>query len=96
MDVADNGAEGVQAFLDKDYAAILMDVRMPIMDGLEATRRIRGSGKEDAQTVPIIAMTANAMMEDREASRQAGMNELIAKPLDLDVLKRVLFLLVKA
>ena len=96
VDVADNGAEGVQAFLDKDYAAILMDVRMPIMDGLEATRRIRGSGKEDAQTVPIIAMTANAMMEDREASRQAGMNEHIAKPLDLDVLKRVLFLLVKA
>ena len=70
---------------------ILMDVRMPVMDGLEATRRIRASDKHDAATVPIIAMTANAMQEDRQASKEAGMNGHVAKPLDVDELKRTLF-----
>ena len=91
VDVADNGEEGLLAFLRKDYAVILMDVRMPVMDGLEATRRIRASDKHDAATVPIIAMTANAMQEDRRASKEAGMNGHVAKPLDVDELKRTLF-----
>lgn len=91
VDVADNGEEGLLAFLRKDYAVILMDVRMPVMDGLEATRRIRASDKHDAATVPIIAMTANAMQEDRQASKEAGMNGHVAKPLDVDELKRTLF-----
>ncbi len=91
VDVANNGEEGLQAFLRKDYALILMDVRMPVMDGLEATRRIRSSEKHDAASVPIIAMTANAMREDREASRAAGMDGHIAKPIDMDELKAVLF-----
>ena len=94
VDVADNGEEGLLAFMRKDYAVILMDVRMPVMDGLEATRRIRASGKHDAATVPIIAMTANAMQEDRRASKEAGMNGHVAKPLDVDELKRILFQMV--
>ena len=64
---------------------------MPVMDGLEATRRIRESGKRDAAAVPVIAMTANAMQEDREASQQAGMDGHIAKPIDVRELKQVLF-----
>jgi signal transduction histidine kinase/ActR/RegA family two-component response regulator len=91
VDTADNGEEGLRAFLEKDYSLILMDVRMPIMDGLEATRRIRASAKHDAAVVPILAMTANAMLDDREASRDAGMNGHIAKPIDVDELKSALF-----
>jgi signal transduction histidine kinase/CheY-like chemotaxis protein len=90
-DVAGNGEEGVAAFLAKDYDLILMDVRMPVMDGLEATRRIRASAKHDAAAVPIIAMTANAMQEDKDACIAAGMNSHIAKPIDLAELKSALF-----
>ena len=91
VDVADNGEEGVNAFLHKDYDLIFMDVRMPILDGLEATRRIRKSAKHDAATVPIIAMTANAMHEDRQATKDAGMDGHIAKPVDVSELKSTLF-----
>jgi CheY-like chemotaxis protein len=91
VDIAGNGKEAVQAFLDKDYSLILMDVRMPVMDGIEATRRIRASSKHDALSVPILAMTANAMQEDREASKNAGMDGHIAKPIDLRELKSALF-----
>lgn len=91
VDVAGNGSEGVEAFLHNDYDLVLMDVRMPVMDGLEATRRIRASDKHDARTVPVIAMTANAMREDREASREAGMDGHIAKPIDIGELKSTLF-----
>ncbi len=94
VDVANNGEEGLLAFMRKDYAVILMDVRMPVMDGLEATRRIRASDKHDATTVPIVAMTANAMQEDRRASKEAGMNGHVAKPLDVEELKRTLFQMV--
>jgi CheY-like chemotaxis protein len=90
-DTAENGEEGLQAFLGKDYDIIFMDVRMPVMDGLEATRRIRASGKADARAVPVVAMTANAMREDREESCKAGMNGHIAKPLDVDELKRIVY-----
>ncbi|WP_310601418.1 ATP-binding protein [Desulfobulbus sp.] len=91
VDVAENGEEGLRAFMHEDYDLILMDVRMPIMDGMEATRRIRASGKHDAATVPIVAMTANAMNEDRVASKEAGMNGHVAKPIDLNELKSTLF-----
>lgn len=91
VDIADNGERGVKAFLERDYDAVFMDVRMPVMDGLEATRRIRASGKHDATVVPVIAMTANAMQEDRVASLEAGMNGHIAKPLDVRELKRTLY-----
>ncbi len=88
---AENGEKALEHFMRDDFDLILMDVRMPVMDGLEATRRIRSSGKHDAPTVPIIAMTANAMREDRDACEAAGMNSHIAKPIDVDNLKNVLF-----
>ncbi len=91
VDVASNGKEAVSMFEQKDYALILMDVRMPIMDGMEATRCIRAHHKHDAQTVPIVAMTANAMEEDKEESRAVGMNGHIAKPIDMDELKQVFY-----
>ena len=86
VDVANNGQEGLDAFLAKDYDTIFMDLRMPVMDGLEATRKIRTSGKHDARTVYIIAMTANVMQEDKDASIRAGMNGHVGKPLDMDEL----------
>ncbi len=90
-DIANNGKEAVQAFMQKDYALILMDMRMPIMDGTEATLIIRGSDKHDAKTVPIVAMTANAMIEDREESHAIGMNGHIAKPINMDEVKQIFY-----
>jgi CheY-like chemotaxis protein len=90
VDVVDNGQEGVDAYLQGDYDLILMDIRMPTMDGLEATRRIRGSGKADAVSIPIVAMTANAMTEDREESRKAGMSGHVSKPIDIEELTATL------
>jgi signal transduction histidine kinase/CheY-like chemotaxis protein len=91
VDTANNGEEALQAFSHKDYDLIVMDVRMPLMDGLEATRRIRASDKADAATVPIIAMTADAMEEDRKASKDAGMNAHVTKPLDARKLTMTLY-----
>ncbi|MDR0557788.1 MAG: response regulator [Treponema sp.] len=65
VDIAANEKEALKAFLEKDCAVIFMDVRMPAMDGLEAIRRIRSSGKHDAATAPIIAITASAMNEEK-------------------------------
>lgn len=72
------------------YDLILMDVQMPVMDGLEATRQIRSLRDDYFKNVPIIAMTANAFEEDRKAAMDAGMNEHIAKPIDVEKLKKVL------
>lgn len=65
------------------FDAILMDVMMPVMDGLAATRAIRRLNRPDAKTIPIIAMTANAYREDAEVCIRAGMNAHLAKPLDM-------------
>ena len=73
------------------YDVILMDVRMPIMDGLHATSNIRHWDKEDARTIPIVAMTANAFDEDVEKSRAAGMNAHLSKPIEPTVLYRTLY-----
>jgi CheY-like chemotaxis protein len=86
---AENGKEGVDMFSASRlyyYDAILMDLRMPVMDGLEAARRIRDLGRDDAKLVPIIALTANAFDSDVHASREAGMNAHLAKPTDSDML----------
>ena len=77
------------------YDAILMDLRMPVMDGLEATRRIRALPRPDAQTIPIIALTANAYEEDVRNSLEAGMNIHLAKPTDSEVLYETLRRLIK-
>lgn len=80
----------VKAAPEYYYDAILMDVQMPIMDGYEATRTIRALPRKDVKILPIIAMTANALEEDKEAALKNGMNAHIAKPLDVDVLMETL------
>jgi len=72
------------------YDAILMDVQMPVMNGYEATKAIRAMRRRDLKNLPIIAMTANAMEEDKEAALKSGMNAHVAKPLDVELLMNVL------
>ena len=93
VDHASNGKEAVELFENSTagiYAAILMDVRMPEMDGLEAAETIRAMEREDAKKIPIIALTANTFDEDVQRSLQAGMNAHLSKPVDTDQLIRVL------
>ncbi len=92
-DHAENGKLATELFENSDpgtYSAILMDVRMPVMDGLEAAATIRAMDREDAKQVPIIALTANAFDEDVQISLQAGMNAHLNKPIDPDHLYQVL------
>ena len=82
-----NGAEGLEKFnasAPGTYDLIFMDIMMPVMNGLEATEKIRALDRPDAKTVPIFAMTANAFSDDAARSRKAGMNEHLTKPLDLE------------
>ena len=72
------------------YDAILMDMRMPVMDGLEATRTIRAMDREDAKRIPIIALTANAFDEDVQRSMQAGLNAHLSKPVEPEALFKTL------
>ncbi|MBQ9437709.1 MAG: response regulator [Lachnospiraceae bacterium] len=93
IDWAKNGKEGVEKFEASkpgEYNGILMDIRMPVMDGLEATKAIRSSGREEAAAIPMIAMTANAFDEDREASLKAGLNRHISKPIKIEEFKMAL------
>ena len=88
-DHAENGRVAVEMFEEHEegyYDAILMDMRMPEMDGLEATRRIRAMDRSDAKNIPIIALTANAFDEDVQHSMQAGLNAHLSKPVEPDVL----------
>ncbi|MBR2255999.1 MAG: response regulator [Blautia sp.] len=92
-DHAENGKIALEMFRDSDpgtYDAILMDLRMPVMDGLEATAAIRALDREDAKKVPIIALTANAFDEDVHRSLQAGMNAHLSKPVESDHLYQTL------
>ena len=89
VDHAENGRTALEKFSASEaghYDAVLMDVRMPEMDGLEAAAKIRALDRADAKTVPIIAMTANAFDEDVQRSLQAGMNAHLSKPIDNDLL----------
>ena len=88
-----NGKEALDTFereREGTFDVIIMDIMMPIMDGLEATRRIRQLEKKDAQHIPIIAMTANAFREDIQKSLDAGMNEHISKPVDIETIIMVI------
>ena len=86
-DMVENGVEVLEKINDAAYDIILMDVQMPKMDGLEATGRIRKMGIKQPH---IIAMTANAMSEDREICMQAGMDDYLSKPIRLEELMNIL------
>ena len=93
-----NGQEAVELFRKSEpggFDIILMDIMMPVMNGYEATKMIRSLDREDAKTIPIIAMTANAFTEDRLKAKEAGMNEHIVKPLDVELLIKVINKLVE-
>lgn len=90
---AENGEIGVNIFSASaaaEFAAILMDVRMPVMDGLQATREIRSLQRPDAKQIPIIALTADAFADDIQKCREAGMNDHVAKPVNPEVMFSVL------
>lgn len=93
VEEAENGKVATEMFLASPphyYGAILMDIRMPVMDGLEATRRIRSARHGDAKSVPIIALTANSYEEDKEATSAAGMNAHLTKPVEPQLLYQTL------
>lgn len=91
MEYAVNGADGAAMFEQSPehyYDLVLMDIQMPVMDGYEAARKIRAMARDDAQTVPILAMTADAFAEDVIKAKEAGMNGHLSKPLDMQTIKR--------
>ena len=93
-----NGQEIVELFRKSEageFDVILMDIMMPIINGYEAAKRIRSLDREDAKKIPIIAMTANAFTEDRIRAKEAGMDEHVAKPVDVELLIKVIHKLVK-
>ena len=93
-----NGQEAVELFRNSEpgeFDVILMDIMMPVMDGYEAAKMIRSLDREDAKAIPIIAMTANAFTEDRIRAKEAGMDEHVAKPIDVELLIKVIHKLVK-
>ena len=93
-----NGQEAVEIFEKSgsgEFDVILMDIMMPVMNGYEAAKMIRSMDREDAKTIPIIAMTANAFTEDRIKAKAAGMDEHVAKPVDVELLIKVIHKLVK-
>ena len=92
-----DGQEAVELFRNSEpgeFDVILMDIMMPVMNGYDATKKIRSLGREDAKVIPIIAMTANAFTEDRIRAKEAGMNEHVAKPVDVELLVKVIHKLV--
>jgi CheY-like chemotaxis protein len=88
--VAEDGAQALVVCQDRSFDLVLMDVQMPVMDGLEATRQIRERGLQTGNQVPIVAMTARAMKGDRECCLQAGMDDYVAKPIRKDELYAIL------
>jgi CheY-like chemotaxis protein len=88
--VAGNGDEGLKKFKKYNPDLVITDITMPIMDGLEATTKIRALNRQDAKAVSIIAMTANAFAEDRSLSKSAGMNEHLSKPIEPQLLYKTL------
>ena len=99
VELAQNGKIAVELFESHPegyYDAILMDMRMPEMDGLTATKTIRAMNRADSKSIPIIALTANAFDEDVQRSMQAGLNAHLSKPVEPDALYETLESLIKA
>ena len=90
VDECYDGAAAVAKAAETQYDLILLDLMMPEMDGLEATRTIRALQLEDAKTIPIIAMTANAFEEDKKKVLVAGMNAHLAKPIEMELVLRTI------
>ncbi len=92
LDFANNGQEAVAAVQNKHYDLIFMDLQMPIMSGIDATKNIRALGESQPyfKTMPIIAMTANVMQEDRQSCKEAGMNDHVGKPISATTLRQAL------
>ena len=93
VETAENGKIAAEKFISSPegyYDAILMDIRMPVMDGVEATKLIRQSDRYDAKTIPIIAMSANAFDEDMKKSIDCGMNGHLSKPIDMNKVRTLL------
>lgn len=94
VETAENGQAAFNRFSENRagyYQLILMDLQMPVKNGLEATRDIRSSAHPDAKRIPIVAMTANSFKEDMEAAENAGMNGFVSKPIDIQYLYQVMY-----
>lgn len=88
-DIANNGKESIEFVSNNDYLLVLMDCQMPVMDGYQATREIRGQFPEKKE-LPIIALTANALKEEQDLCFSVGMNDFISKPIFMNTLYNVL------
>ena len=86
----ENGKDAVQALREDVFDLVLMDVQMPVMDGVEATRKIREMEEKTGRHVPIVALTANAMKGDRERYLEAGMDDYMTKPFKWELLRQVI------
>ncbi len=92
VEAAEDGDEAVRKFSKSSegyYSLIIMDVRMPVLDGIEATEKIRSIKRRDAEKIPIIAYTANCEDDEIECAKQAGMNDYIIKPVSPECLKKI-------
>lgn len=90
VDCVENGQMALDYLEEDIYDAVIMDIMMPVMDGLTATKAIRALNRPDAGIIPIIAMTANAFAEDVQRCLDAGMNAHLAKPLDIEKVKKTI------
>lgn len=93
VETAENGQKALEKFKAsglREYSCILMDIQMPVMDGYQATEAIRALPRADAKEIPIIALTANAFAADLGKAHSAGMDDHIAKPIDMQVLVEAL------
>ena len=91
--LASNGKEAVEIYQSREagsFDIVFMDIQMPVMDGYTAAKKIRDSGRKDAGTIPIVAMTANAFSEDVQKAIHTGMNDHLAKPIDIQLLVKIL------
>lgn len=91
FDLAETGRQAVEAVRQRTYAIILMDIRMPELDGLEATKTIRSLGTVNGKQIPIVAVTAQAMDGDKERCIWAGMSDYLSKPFTREELEKTIF-----